>query len=413
MLEVRPPPGGLPLSPRQERLPAVVPSHNQQLVLWESPRRGRRGHRMLLVGSLLLILLLAGFTTLVLGEISIPSATVTITPQFTPVQQTIQIATKALQLSSSMTGTSRTQVTGKIQQSAQRAVGKLRFYNLAPFPQTIPAGTAIAGTHRVTMVTDVTATVLAGDAPKEAHIDIPAHARDIGSAGNISTNDIYLLSCCANININGVVVSNISAFSGGQDAENYAFVSQRDVDTASALLEATVLPKAQGAIRKQELPNLQPYSTPPCTAAIQANPPVGQRAEQVAITVTESCQVLAYDQNAALRAAVDQFTVSTLKQPVAGYRLLPPKPHITAILLRNPNSGMLACTVLIEGRWVFQFDQAQLAHLKLQLAGLSDLQAQTLLQKESGVLQAAIHISRGNTFPSDSNQITLRFVPAP
>ncbi len=412
MLEVRPPPGGLPLPPRQERLPAVVSSNNRQIVLWKSPRRGI-GHRMLLVGSLLLILLLAGLTTLVVEAISLPNATVTITPQFTTVQQTILIATKARQLSSSMTGTSRTQVTGKIQQSAQRAVGKLTFYNLAPFPQTIPAGPTISGKAGVTVVTDVAATVLAGDAPKEAHIDVPARAMQSGPAGNISPDDIYLLPCCANITINGVVVDNNSAFTGGQDAANYTVVSQRDVDTTSVSLGQTLQPEAQDALQKQVLPDLQPSSAPQCTTTTQSNPPVGQRAEQVAVTVTATCQVLAYSQKSVLKTAIDQFTASNLKQPVAGYRFLPHKAHINAIALRNQDGGMFACTVLIEGRWLFQFDPAALAHLKQQLAGLSEAQAQILLQKEGGVRQDTIHISSGNMFPSDTNRITLLLVPAP
>jgi hypothetical protein len=416
MLDVHPPQSGSPVSPEpeQERLPAVLPP-KQQLIVWQ-PQRQALGHRRaLLVAVLCLFLLIAGSVALVVqGSISAPpSATVTIAPQYRDTQQMLAITTRATRLSSSAVQVSTVLATGRKQQTAARASGKLTFFNIATFPQTIPAGTTIAGKDGVTVITDSAATVLAGNPPKEASVDIPAHATASGPAGNISANDIYLAPCCANFTINGVVVSNSSAFIGGQDAENYLVVAQGDVDTATASLATTLLPKAQDAIRKQVGAALQLYSAPTCTAAAQANPPVGQRAAQVAVTVTESCQALAYDQNAILKKAVGQFTADTLRRSVSGYRLLPPKAHITTLSLRDSNSGMLSCSVLVVGRWLFQFDPGALAHLKQQLAGLSDAQAQAVLQKEPGVRQASIHISNGDTFPTDSKRITLLLAPAP
>lgn len=415
MLEVRPPTGGLPISPEpvQEKLPAVMPP-SRQLVLWQPQKRGM-GHRTLLVGVLLLFLLLVGSAALVvdLNGTASPSARVTITPQYSDMQQIATVSTRSIRFSSSIAQGATVPTSGTTQQSAERASGKLTFFNIATFPQNIPAGTAITGKDGVTVITDSSATVQAGNPPMEASVNIPAHARASGPAGNIPANDIYLAPCCANITINGVVVNNSSPFSGGQDAEHYSVVNQSDIDTASVSVTAILLPKAQGALREQERPGLQQYAAPQCTASTQASPPVGHRAKQVVVTVTESCHEVVYDLHAVVKTAIDQFTANSLKRSMAGYRLLSPKARITTISLHDPNSGMLSCVVLVEGRWLFQFDPATLAHLKQQLAGLSDVQAQTLLQKEGGVRQDTIHISSGNMFPSDINRITLLLVPAP
>jgi len=126
--------------------------------------------------------------------------------------------------------------------------------------------------------------------------------------------------------------------------------------------------------------------------------------------VTDVCQALAYDQDAVLKAATGQFMTASLKQPRRGYRLFPTKAQITGVSTSDQGSAMLACTVLVRGRWVYQFGPDQLARLKGQLVGMTTAQAQAMLKLQPGVGQVTMQLSGGDSFPTDSSQITLLIV---
>jgi len=339
------------------------------------------------------------------------SATVTITPSSRDIQQIVPVPTQATHLRASLTRQSIVAVTGHQEQQARQARGILTFYNLAEFPQTIPAGTMATGTSGTSVITNMTAIVPAGNPPAEGSVDIPAYASRSGASGNLAAGDIWLTPCCANIAINGVVVSNPFAFTGGLDAARYRVVSQHDVDAAAPVLETALEPAVQDTLQ-QQVPARSQLSTPPqCTSTTHATPPVGSRAEQVEVLVTEVCQALAYDQDVVLQTAVDQFMTENLKQPRRGYKLFPLHAQIVGISVSDQGSARLSCTVLAQGRWVYQFGQDQLARLKQQLAGLTTAQAQAMLHKEPGVGQVTMQLSGGDTFPTESSQITLLVVP--
>lgn len=363
---------------------------------------------MLLVGFLWLILLLAGLLTLLFEEITWASlrATVLVLPQYSDVQQTVVVPVQARQLSSSSTRQHVTAATGKEQQPARWAAGILTFYNLATYAQTIPAGSVVTGADGVSVATDSVATVPAGNPPVEASVDIPAHAENSGGGGNIPPGDIKQVPCCANINLGGVVVSNTFPFSGGQDAQNYTVVSQRDVDAAASPLEAAAQQSAQESLQEQ-VHNLQLSPALQCTAAMRADPPVGSRAAQVAVTVTETCRGQAYSKASALQAAKD--TMATKQLPV-GYKLVLSAAQLTGVFLSR-DGETFSCTVLVQERWIYQFSQRQLKSLALRLTGLSYAQAQATLQKEVGVRQGTIRLTRGDMLPTNSDQITILTAP--
>jgi hypothetical protein len=416
MLDVRPSESSSPLPSRQEVLPTTLqPAHpDQQLVLWRPPQEPIIGSRMRLVGFLCLALIFLGLTALVIKGVigASTSATVNIAPQYSDVQVVTTVPAKTLSLSSSVTRQQTVAATGKGQQPARRAAGVLTFYNLANYPQTIPAFTLLSGADGVRVSTDTAATVQAGNPPVEASVDVPAHAEYSGAAGNISSQDIRAVPCCANIRLSGVVVSNQFAFAGGQDALTFAVVDQRDADAAAGSLEAPVQQAAQEGIQGQVPSNLQLYSAPQCTTHTHVNPPIGARATQVAVTVAETCQGQAYNQGIVLQAAVGEFMASVTRQPLAGYTLLSPRAQITGVAPGNRSGGTLSFVVLVQGRWLYQFNHSRLASLKQEIAGLPYAQALSTLQREVGVRQGTIHLSGGDTLPADLSQITVLIEPA-
>src|SRR5581483_1939471 len=114
----------------------------------------------------------------------------------------------------------------------------------------------------------------------------PAHAINVGASGNLPAGDIMNTPCCGN---NAVGVTTTSAFTGGQDPQNYTVVQQSDIDTAANSFKQSAQQSAQTALDGLKHANEQFVNKPQCTDNVTSNANVGDRATSVTVSVTATC----------------------------------------------------------------------------------------------------------------------------
>src|SRR5205085_9651462 len=97
---------------------------------------------------------------------------------------------------------------------------------------------------------------------------IDAQTEVVGSAANIPAYDIN--GYYTNNKGSTIYAQNPQAFTGGQDAHDYTFVQQSDIDDAAAPLVSQLTADAQSAVQQQSQANEQFFNTPECTPNIKA-----------------------------------------------------------------------------------------------------------------------------------------------
>jgi hypothetical protein len=410
---------------QQSAAPSLAPS-GPGTALQKPPPRPSSPHssryRRRVITSLLLllalVLLLAGGIAFSLGPslaFFAPGATITLTPQDALEQQSIMIkavtgsphqgqAQARLITASTQTSRSTVPATGNGHQSAQSAIGKVTFYNLATYSIAIPAGITLTGRDGVQIVTDAAAQVPAGNPPALGHFTVKAHAVQPGPAGDIAAGDIDVL-CCAN----GIVVKNDQPFGGGQDTRTFTAVAQADIEKASAPLISQLTQQAQAALLAQVRPGEK--SIPPsCTPQVLATPLLGQEATQVTVSVSVTCRSAAYNAHQVDSLAAALFQQQESAALGSNYALAG---QVTASEelagITEPQQGTLVIPVAVRGLWIYQIDRSALRALARQLAGKDPAAARAILLRIPGVTDATIQLSGWNasTLPTDSNQIVI------
>src|SRR5260370_39176524 len=113
-----------------------------------------------------------------------------------------------------------------------------------------------------------------------------AHAIRAGAVGNIRAGDIAVTG-------SALQVSN-SQFQGGQDARDFTYVTQSDVDRPATMLKTQVTQSMQAALGQQLVPGEQLQKAPRArTAAL--GPAIRQDASNVPLTLSETCSDFAYN----------------------------------------------------------------------------------------------------------------------
>jgi len=295
------------------------------------------------------------------------------------------------------------QATGVAHVPAMVASGTLTFYNDAPYPQTIAAGTVLTGADGVQVVTDAPAPIPAGT--PLGVITVSAHAALAGFHGNISALDINALCCVA-----GVAVKNIAGFSGGQDAHTYPTVRQADIDGLARPLTNTLTQDAQTGVRVQIHPQEWMVTLPACSNAVNADHPAGSRATQVTVTVAVTCRTEVYDQQAALQLAATSLKQETATTLWANYALVGQvTTTLVGVSVTDTKLGTLALSIEAGGVWVYQWSSAHLKALARQIAGARKQEALALVLREEGVQTASMYLlgSEGTTLPADPSRIII------
>jgi hypothetical protein len=347
-----------------------------------------------------------------------PTATVTIVPTHVDRQATLVItavtrtpdATRHEVAARFMTATSPVrkasgQASGTAHVPAARARGTLTFYNAAPYPQTIAAGTVLTGADDVQVLTDAPAPIPAGNPPLFGVVSVSAHAALAGSRGNIAALDIDGLCCVA-----GVAVKNTAGFSGGQDALTYQTVRQADIDGLARPLVDTLTQRAQAGVWSQLRLQEWMVTVPACSPTINVDHPVGSRATRVSVTVAVTCQSEVYDQHAARRLAASSLTQGTATALGTNYALVGQvRTTLVDVRVTDAKRGTLTLSTLAEGVWVYQWSKGHLEALARRIAGTPKQEALVRLLREEGVHTASIHLtgSEQTTLPTDPSRIII------
>ena len=352
-----------------------------------------------------------------------PSATVTITPASRDLKNTYQLfgvtgtpdpsqrQVQARQLSSTSAAQSKTvNATGVRQTSGTQATGTITFYNGAFKDQQVNAGTTFNLAGGVRIVTDRAVDIPKASAPPNSRsgvASVSAHATSVGPAGNIAALAISGPCCSTD---SSIFAKNLTAFSGGQNPQNFTVVQQSDIDRAAKPLESTLTPETQNSVKGQIHSNEQLVNPLQCTPKVTSDHNVGDRATNVTVTVKVTCSGEVYDQQAAQMIASNLLKQQAARDPGPGYALVGNLiTKVTQVMVTDPKKGTLLLQVKAEGIWVFQFSDAQKRALANMLAGKSKQDAQALLVKQPGVAKADIVVSGGdgNTLPADPSQISI------
>ncbi len=189
------------------------------------------------------------------------------------------------------TGQTSVPATGSVEEPATKAVGLLAFYNGSFTPQDVPAGTSFTGKNgiRVEIAQPVTVPpAMPTTPPTDGTVSVVAHSTVVGPAGNLPPLAIQAV-CCGG----AVLVQNLDAFSGGQDAHTVTVVTQSDLTTATAQLRTRLEQEADAQAQGKLAPgwHLLPLA---CTTRTSATHRAGEQAMQVQITVSVRCAPFAY-----------------------------------------------------------------------------------------------------------------------
>ncbi|HLX40818.1 MAG TPA: VCBS domain-containing protein [Ktedonobacteraceae bacterium] len=346
------------------------------------------------------------------------TATVTITPVRAAMQQTYTIAAvtgvpnivqsqiEARFLSSTPPTQSATiPASGRGILPATHATGELTFYNSFSSPQTLLANTIVTDTKGIEVVTDSAVVVPGEIPPTSGSATVTAHTINAGSSSNIPDGDFYNVPCCAG----GITLSNLSAFTGGRNAQSYSYVEQSDIDSAVQQLSDILSQRAQTGIMGQILPGEQLIGSVSCVPDVTPDHSAGARAANVTVTVTETCSGEVYNQQQARVTAGNLLAVNALKNFGTSYALVG---NVTTAIIQaelvNP-AGKVAVQVKAGGVWAYQFSNTQKSQLAHLITGKSEKDAVAVLATTAGVHSVSVQVNGGDgsTLPTDTKQITI------
>ena len=369
----------------------------------------------------LIILLVGGSASLLIPWLhtTLPAttATVTITPAsqhltktyainaVTGTPDTSQHQVQARLLSFTTQAQSKTvKATGKGHQDATQAKGKV---TLSPSSGTVPAGNyRIPSNSGVNVIVYVTNSISSGSQTFDAW------AENNGSGGNIPAYDIdgsYHLVADPNVNL---YIQNTQAFTGGQDAHDYTFVQQSDIDGVATPLVNKLTSDAQAAVQKQLRANEQFTGTPESTPNIKTNHKAGDQVTDVTVTVTVTSKGEVYNQQAAQSTAENWLRTDAASQPGDHYALIGDTVIGAPVVVTTDTNGIVSLNVSAEGVWVYQFSDAQKQAIAQLIAGKSLADTQALLQKQTNIQKFVVTTADGwgtalPTAPSDIKFIVL------
>jgi hypothetical protein len=384
-------------------------------------RRVQKNSRARLVPIVMLILclLVIGIlTTHYVFALLAPTAIVTIVPVSTAISTTATLhvvtgsanpttATPHLSglvlASVTMNRAQTIPTTGMTHQEARAGTGRITFYNAAPYVQTIPAGTLMTGADGVQVVTDEDAVIPAVSYPTLGQATVSAHATITGPLSNIGARDLY--GPCCRLNVSAVN----SAFGGGQNARTYQTVSQEDRKTVTSSLKASLDASTQAALQAQVHTDETLLTPLACQEHTTADHEVGDEAQQLHITMSETCMGIAYHTQAAHDLALQIVSQAATKHLGEGYRRVG-EIQITTNTTTATGHGDSELHLTIAGTWAYQFTERTCEQIKALLAGKSKAQAITTVLQVPGVESASVSIENATTLPTDIQHIQVAVI---
>ena len=284
----------------------------------------------------------------------------------------------------------------------RNATGILTFHNTqnpCTVIRVIPSGTVFTDSHGISVVTDHISTLGAS-----CNATVPAHAVNIGPAGNIGAHDIKQTYHTT------IIVDNPAAFAGGQFDLSYTTVQQSDINQAASSIEARLKQGTLKALRKQLQTNEQFVSSPICKSKVTSDHQVNDVAPEVAVTATVTCTAEVYNPHEIL-ARSDQM-LNERAQALFGpnYTLTGDiKTEITHLATDVKHDTLI--TVVASGLWTYQFSSTRANQLARLITGKDKQDAQSILTDQKGVQSVSINISNNdNSLPNDANAINIAYI---
>jgi len=292
--------------------------------------------------------------------------------------------------------------TGKGHQDAKAATGFITFYNGQLQSITVAAGAIVTGTDGVQVRTNETAYIPAADLtanpPLIGHATVPAHAVHKGAGGNVQALDINT-PCC-----NSVVAKNLYSFTGGQDARDFQTVSQADMNTISTVLKTSLAQRAQRALQKQ-MKHGEVLIAPSCTSQVTADHQVGAEANQVTITVSDTCSAIAYNKDGLQKAVTQLLTIQAIRTLGTGYHL----DGAFTVTVHQATRSDTTPTLVFSSKstWVYGVTAKEQERIKTLIAGKPKQEAMRLLSSLPGIEHVAIAWRDDTKLPKDIHYIHL------
>ncbi|MBV9710380.1 MAG: hypothetical protein JO011_05600, partial [Ktedonobacteraceae bacterium] len=347
-------------------------------------------------------------------------ATITITPNSSTVQDTYtlvganttnpttrEVAIRTINGAAQSPATP-VKATGHAQHPAAAAQGTLTVFNNASAPQQVNAGTAFNVGGGVKLVSDAPAYIPAGNGFNNGHLSVTGHAVPAGRMGNIGAGVLNVTPCCAG----GISVSN-GAFTGGQDAANYSFLQQSDVNNAiSQSIKDVTKQDALNDLTRQLHPGEQLLGSTRCTTTLQADEPIGDQGTNVNsanVSYLMKCTTTAYDNLGAQNIVKGLLTQKANSSLGPGYVLV--NNIQTNLTSQTTAKNTLSLFFTGKGVWAYQFSDAQKLQLAKAIAGKTVAEAQRILKNTPGISNATINVNGGNALPADYNQISIVIQP--
>ncbi len=302
------------------------------------------------------------------------------------------------------TQTQTVPTSGRVHQAATQARGYVTFYNSLTKEQTIDAGTLLVGSDNVQVVTDETAYIPAGNLTTNGQRTVLAHSLSYGTEGNIAQGDIYG-ACCRPF----IQVVN-SAFTGGQNQKDYQAVAKEDIYSVASNVTVQFQQRLQETLSVQ-VPTTETLITPvSCNTSTQSNLPVGAEAEQVSITVSQTCHPLSFNTDAMQHQAEKILAQKANNTLGNGYTLVgDATTRINRTVAKDKN---ILVSVSCSGTWVRQYNLHQFAFL---IAGKSQKDAQTILLQQQGIKHIQMQVSgtKHDFIPANPAQIHFQVIYEP
>ena len=320
---------------------------------------------------MMLLVVLSLLATAILNVINQPVVTVTLLPMHKFMQLTTAIPIQTRQLAPvTLTRTLTAPTTGKGHQDARQATGTLTFYNGQFSAQTVVQGTVLIGRDGQKVATTVSVTIPAANPPQVGEATVSVRVIDAGSQGNIVADDINLAVS------SDLLVKNLAAFTGGQDARDFQAVAQHDLDTLTSKLQQQLTQAMPQAFKLNAKEAVTPTN---CAFTESADHGLGEEAQTVTVRASETCEAVAYNQDVLQQKATAVFNST---RPGKRYELVGN--------VQTSVMSVLPLTVRVSGQWESVFRQDDEQYLAQQIQGETPAQARAHLLKTGLVSRVTI-----------------------
>lgn len=308
---------------------------------------------------------------------------------------------RLLPLTVTQSRTSR--ATGHGHQDATHATGLLTVYNGLFTAYTLPAGTVVADSTGVRVVTDTALTVAAARPPQFGQASVPALALLAGQVGNIAADDIHTTLA------DGVLVQN-GPFGGGQDARDFPLVTRADIQVGVSRLTPQLVQSAHAALTAQ-LRTGETLLTPTCISAVTTDQSAGREATAVQVTVAETCQAIAYAPQTLIRQASRLLAMQAQHMLGVGYERVGNVQVTDLHASVPPGASAVVISFTCQASYVYQFSAQAQQRIKQLVADQSRRAALHLLSALPGVAQVHLSgVADNGQVPDDVTHIHLLLI---